>query len=64
MYCPLDLTTGLLGTHVWGVLGHAPEYSTGVVKNVLVWAAGVRERAGFSVSVLDGPPRLVIDVAR
>ena len=39
---PLDLTTGLLGTHVWGVLGHAPEYSTGVVKNALVWAATVR----------------------
>jgi hypothetical protein len=36
----------------------------GDFENVLVWAAGVRERAGFSVSVLDGPPRLVIDVAR
>jgi hypothetical protein len=33
-------------------------------EGVLVWAAGVRDRTGFSVSVLDGPPRLVIDVAR
>lgn len=36
----------------------------GDFENVLVWAAGIRERTGFSVSVLDGPPRLVIDVAR
>ncbi len=36
----------------------------GDFEGVLVWAAGVRSRTGFSVSVLDGPPRLVIDVAR
>lgn len=36
----------------------------GDFEQVLVWAAGVRERTGFTVSVLDGPPRLVIDVAR
>lgn len=34
----------------------------GDFERVLVWAAGVRERTGFRVSTLDGPPRLVIDV--
>lgn len=33
-------------------------------EGVLVWAAGVRERTGFTVTTLDAPPRLVIDVAR
>ncbi len=33
-------------------------------ERVLVWAAGVRERTGFTVDTLDAPPRLVIDVAR
>lgn len=36
----------------------------GDFERVLVWAAGVRERTGFTVSTLDAPPRLVIDVAR
>lgn len=35
----------------------------GDFERVLVWAAGVRERTGFTVSTLDSPPRLVIDVA-
>lgn len=35
----------------------------GDFENVLVWAAGVRERTGFTVSTLADPPRLVIDVA-
>ncbi|QJY46250.1 AMIN-like domain-containing (lipo)protein [Pseudonocardia broussonetiae] len=35
----------------------------GDFERVLVWAAGVRERTGFRVSTLNGPPRLVIDVA-
>lgn len=34
----------------------------GDVERVLVWAAGVRGRTGFTVGTLDGPPRLVIDV--
>lgn len=33
-------------------------------ERVLVWAAGVQDRSGFSVTTLDAPPRLVIDVAR
>lgn len=36
----------------------------GDVERVLVWAAGVRTRTGFTVSTLADPPRLVIDVAR
>ncbi|MBW0117996.1 AMIN-like domain-containing (lipo)protein, partial [Pseudonocardia abyssalis] len=36
----------------------------GDFERVLVWAAGVRERTGFTVTTLDAPPRLVIDVAR
>lgn len=33
-------------------------------ERVLVWAAGVQDRTGFTVTTLDAPPRLVIDVAR
>jgi hypothetical protein len=36
------LTTGLLGSNVSGVVGFSPDYSVGVVKNLLVWAGTVR----------------------
>ncbi|HEX8912499.1 MAG TPA: DUF4159 domain-containing protein, partial [Humisphaera sp.] len=39
VYSPLDLTTGLAGSNAWGVAGYTPDYSVGLVKNVLVWAA-------------------------
>ncbi|HEX8913599.1 MAG TPA: DUF4159 domain-containing protein [Humisphaera sp.] len=42
VFSRLDLTTGLLGTNVWGVNGYSPAYAKGVVKNLLVWAATAR----------------------
>ncbi len=39
IYSPLDVTTGLLGTQSWGVLGWRPEYAMGLMKNVMLWAA-------------------------
>ncbi|HEX8914589.1 MAG TPA: DUF4159 domain-containing protein, partial [Humisphaera sp.] len=42
VYSPMDLTVGLLGTDVSGVYGTTPAHCTGVVKNVLVWAATMR----------------------
>lgn len=38
VYSPLDLSTGLAGSKSWGVSGYSPDYSIGVVKNVLLWA--------------------------
>lgn len=38
--CPVDLTSGLLGTHTWGIAGYEPEASLAFARNVMVWAAG------------------------
>jgi hypothetical protein len=35
----IDLTSGLLGTSTWGVVGFSPDYAKGIVKNILLWAA-------------------------
>jgi hypothetical protein len=37
---PLDVTTGMLGGNSWGVHGFDPAYSSALMKNVLLWAAG------------------------
>jgi hypothetical protein len=34
----LDITTGLLGTEAWGVVGYAPGYSQSLLKNILLWS--------------------------
>jgi len=36
---PLDLTTGLLGSNVWGVLGFEKDYAMRLTKNVILWSA-------------------------
>ena len=33
----LDLTSGLLGTNVWGILGFDPKYAQSLVKNAIFW---------------------------
>jgi len=35
----LDITTGLLGTNTWGILGYRPEYATSLVKNWILYSA-------------------------
>ncbi|HTW94400.1 MAG TPA: DUF4159 domain-containing protein, partial [Tepidisphaeraceae bacterium] len=42
IYSPLDVTSGLLGTHTWGIAGYDPDYATGIVSNLLYWAASHR----------------------
>jgi hypothetical protein len=37
IYSPLDLTTGLLGTNTWGIVGYRPGYAQSLVKNVMLW---------------------------
>ena len=34
---PLDLSTGMLGTHTWGVWGFTPEYCQSLLQNVIFW---------------------------
>ncbi|HZN65212.1 MAG TPA: DUF4159 domain-containing protein [Tepidisphaeraceae bacterium] len=34
----LDVTTGLLGTGTWGILGYEPDSAQALVRNVLVWS--------------------------
>ena len=35
----LDLTTGLLGTNTWGILGYQPGYCLSLMKNWILWSA-------------------------
>jgi hypothetical protein len=35
----LDLTTGLLGSNVWGVLGFEKDYAMKLTKNAILWSA-------------------------
>jgi len=44
IYSPLDMTSSLLGTHTWGVMGYQPAYAQNLLKNILLWVAdGCRE---------------------
>lgn len=38
IFTGLDLTSGLLGTNTWGILGFAPDYAQSLVQNVILWA--------------------------
>jgi hypothetical protein len=35
VFTPLDLTSGLLGTHTWGISGYEPEYAQAVVAAIV-----------------------------
>lgn len=39
IYTSLDLVSGLLGTHTWGVLGYEPRYCDAFWKNAVLWTA-------------------------
>ncbi len=38
VYSRLDLTTGLLGTQSWGILGFDPAYAQALMKNLVLWS--------------------------
>jgi hypothetical protein len=38
IFSRLDITTGLLGTRSWGILGYDPAYAQALVKNAVLWA--------------------------
>jgi Domain of unknown function (DUF4159) len=35
---PLDMTSGLLGTDAWGIVGYQPDYAMELMKNIVLWA--------------------------
>jgi hypothetical protein len=37
LYTSLDLTSGLLNTGTWGILGYESSYAQNLIKNVLLW---------------------------
>ena len=39
VYTSLDLTTALLGTSTWGIMGYDPTYAEDFVKNLILWTA-------------------------
>ena len=38
LFSPLDLTSGLLGTHTWGILGYEPSSAQTFLKNLVQWS--------------------------
>lgn len=38
VFSPLDLTSGLLGTNTWGILGYEPASAQTFAKNLVLWA--------------------------
>jgi hypothetical protein len=38
VFSRLDITTGLLGTQSWGILGFEPAYAQALMKNAVLWA--------------------------
>ncbi|MEO6436874.1 MAG: DUF4159 domain-containing protein [Tepidisphaeraceae bacterium] len=44
IFSALDLSSGLLGTCTWGVLGYLPEYSEAVVRNLVLTTAAQHSR--------------------
>jgi hypothetical protein len=39
IYTPLDITSGLLGTNTWGILGYTPTTAQSLLKNIVLTAA-------------------------
>ena len=39
IFSRLDITTGLLGTNQWGILGYDPNYASSLMKNAVLWTA-------------------------
>jgi hypothetical protein len=37
VFTSLDLTSGLLGTNTWGIIGYAPDYAQSLVQNIILW---------------------------
>jgi hypothetical protein len=37
LFTALDLTTALLGTQTWGILGYEPSYAQSLVNNAILW---------------------------
>jgi hypothetical protein len=37
IFTPLDLTSGLLGTQTWGILGYDPAYAQDFMQNLILW---------------------------
>jgi hypothetical protein len=44
--CPLDLTTALLGTNTWGILGYEPNSAAQLMRNVLLWSRSLTAGGG------------------
>lgn len=45
LYSEFDVTSGLLGTNTWGIVGYAPKTAEGLARNIVLQAAGAKPRA-------------------
>jgi hypothetical protein len=46
-----DITSGLLGTSTWGILGYDPNYAQSLVKNAILWTLdGQSDKAQSEIS--------------
>lgn len=52
---PLDITSGLLDTTTWGILGYEPTYAQGLMNNAILWAVNGRGAAKTWTTVTTQP---------
>jgi hypothetical protein len=38
LFSPYDITSGLLGTQTWGIIGYVPDTAETLVQNILLWS--------------------------
>jgi hypothetical protein len=38
VFSELDITSGLLGTATWGIIGYQPQTSQGLMRNAVLWS--------------------------
>jgi len=38
IYSPYDISSGLLGTQTWGIIGYAPDTAESLARNILLWS--------------------------
>lgn len=46
IFTSLDITTALLGTDTWGIVGYEPRYAQALVKNAILWTVDGQHEGG------------------
>jgi hypothetical protein len=61
IFSPLDITSGLLGTNMGGIMGYESSYSMKLMKNVVIWS--MDGAAGAAPAAVPAEPAAAADAA-